>query len=51
MPWSTPGLSTVRQQNRDYITARLQQPLIPNDYPRFLADANAGNTREDLRGL
>lgn len=51
MPWSTPSLSSVRQQNRDYITAKLGQPLIPNDYPRVLADANAGNAHLNLQYL
>jgi uncharacterized phage protein gp47/JayE len=51
MPWQTPTLATVRQNNRDYIVARLRQPLIPNDYPRFLADANAGNAHLNLQYL
>ena len=51
MPWQTPTLATVRQNNRDLITARLRQPLIPNDYPRFLADANAGNAHLNLQYL
>ena len=51
MPWQTPTLAKVRQTNRDYIIARLRQPLIPNDYPRFLADANAGNAHLNLQYL
>lgn len=51
MPWDTPSLSTVRQNNRDYITGKLQKPLIPNDYPRVLADANAGNAHLNLQYL
>ncbi|WP_158812071.1 baseplate J/gp47 family protein [Beijerinckia sp. L45] len=41
--WTTPDLATVRANNRDYITSQIGAPLIPNDYPRVLADANAGN--------
>jgi uncharacterized phage protein gp47/JayE len=49
MPWSTPTLQVVRTNNRDYITAKLGVPLIPNDYPRVLADANAGNAHLNLQ--
>ncbi len=51
MPWSTPTLATVRATNRDYITGRLGVPLIPNDVPRALADANAGNAHLNLQYL
>lgn len=51
MPWSTPTLSDLRAQNRDYITGKLRKPLIPNDYPRVLADANAGNAHLNLQYL
>ena len=49
--WSTPTLDTVRANNRAYIIGRLNQPLIPNDYPRVLADANAGNAHLNLQYL
>lgn len=51
MTWSTPSLSTVRTNNRDYIISKLGVPLIPNDYPRVLADANAGNAHLALQYL
>lgn len=51
MPWQTPSIDTVRSNNRDYITAKLKKPLIPNDYPRVLADANAGNAHLNLQYL
>ena len=49
--WSTPMLDTVRGNNKAYIEGRLRQPLIPNDYPRVLADANAGNAHLNLQYL
>jgi uncharacterized phage protein gp47/JayE len=43
MPWNTPTLNDVRQQNRDYITARLHSAaMVPNSVLRVLSDANAG---------
>jgi uncharacterized phage protein gp47/JayE len=41
--WISPTLAEVRALNRDYITSRIGYPLVPNDLPRILADANAGN--------
>ena len=49
--WSTPSLATVRGNNKAYIEGRLGQPLIPNDVPRVLADANAGNAHLNLQYL
>jgi uncharacterized phage protein gp47/JayE len=43
MPWTTPTLNEVRQQNRDYITARLHSAaMVPNSVLRVLSDGNAG---------
>jgi uncharacterized phage protein gp47/JayE len=43
MPWQTPTLNEVRQQNRDYITAHLHSAaMVPNSVLRVLSDANAG---------
>ena len=43
MPWTTPSLEQVRQQNRDYVTARLRSgAMVPNSVLRVLADGNAG---------
>ena len=42
-PWETPSLEQVREENRDYITARLHSgAMVPNSALRVLADANAG---------
>lgn len=41
--WTTPNLQAVRQQNQAYIQSQIGVPLLPNDVPRVLADANAGN--------
>ena len=51
MPWQTPTLAQVRANNRDYITGKLREALIPNDVPRVLADANAGNAHLNLQYL
>jgi uncharacterized phage protein gp47/JayE len=43
MPWTTPSLEQVREENRDYVTARLHSgAMVPNSALRVLADANAG---------
>lgn len=42
MPWSTPTLTQLRRQNRDYVTGALGAPLVPNSVARILADGNAG---------
>lgn len=49
--WSTPSLATVRANNKAYIEGRIGDPLIPNDVPRVLADANAGNAHLNLQYL
>ena len=49
--WSTPTLATVRANNKAYIEGRLNEPLIPNDLPRVLADVNAGNAHLNLQYL
>ena len=49
--WTTPALATVRGNNKAYIEGRLNEPLIPNDVPRVLADANAGNAHLNLQYL
>src|SRR6516164_7228690 len=42
-PWETPSLEQVREENRDYITARLHSgAMVPNSALRVLTDANAG---------
>lgn len=51
MPWQTPTLAEVRQQNRDYLVGRLGVPLIPNSVARVLADANGGNAHLVLQYL
>ena len=51
MPWSTPTLTQVRQNNRDYIVGRLGAPLVPNSVGRVLADANGGNAHLALQYL
>ncbi len=51
MPWQTPTLAEVRQQNRDYLVGRLGVPLIPNSVARVLADANGGNAHLALQYL
>ena len=43
MPWTTPTLEQVREDNRDYVTARLHSgAMVPNSALRVLSDANAG---------
>ncbi len=51
MPWSTPTLLSVRQQNRDYIAAKLGVAILPNGEVRVLADANGGNAHLNLQYL
>ncbi len=51
MPWQTPTLAAVRQNNRDYIVGRLGAPLVPNSVGRVLADANGGNAHLALQYL
>ena len=51
MPWSTPTLASVRQQNRDYLAAKLGVAILPNGEVRVLADANAGNAHLNLQYL
>lgn len=43
MPWTTPGLRTLREQNRDYLLANLTgaDAVPPNSRLRVLSDANA----------
>lgn len=51
MPWSTPSLSEIRSRNRDYITARLKAPLVPNSNTRIVADAAGGLAHLNLQYL
>lgn len=51
MPWSTPTLIDVRKRNRDYITSRLQRPLVPNSVTRVTADAGGGMAHLNLQYL
>ncbi len=51
MPWTTPTLTSVRQQDRDYIAGKLGATILPNGEVRVLADANAGNAHLNLQYL
>jgi uncharacterized phage protein gp47/JayE len=51
MPWTTPTLAQVRQQNRDYVTGQLGAPLVPNSNSRILADGNAALASLNLQYL
>lgn len=43
MPWSTPSIADLRQQNADSIAGKLGLAVLPNGEVRVLADANAAN--------
>jgi uncharacterized phage protein gp47/JayE len=51
MPWSTPTIADLRQQNADAIAGKLGLAILPNGEVRVLADANAANAGLNLEYL
>ncbi len=51
MPWSTPPIRTLRQNNAAYIQGKTGRVILPNSDVAALADANAGNAGLNLEYL